>query len=49
MYLEEVVLEYVVCISLALNGDQWRTVVNTLNKHSICISVVNFQPAVCLV
>jgi len=35
MYFEEVVLEYVVCMSLALNGDQWWTVLDTLIKHSI--------------
>jgi len=33
--IEEVVLEYVGCISLALNGDQLWTVLKTLIKQSI--------------
>jgi len=35
MYFVEVVLEYVDCISLALNGHLWWTVLNTLIRHSI--------------
>jgi len=35
MYFEEVILEYVDGISLALNGDKWWTVLNKLIKHSI--------------
>ena len=35
MYCEEVGLEYVDCISLAVNGDQCCTVLKTVIKHSI--------------
>ena len=35
MYFEVVVLEYDDYISLALSGDRWWTVVNTVIKHSI--------------
>jgi hypothetical protein len=38
MCFEEVVLECEDCICLALNGDGWWTVLNTLIKHSIYIS-----------
>ena len=34
MYFEEVILEYVDIIYLALNGDQWSTVLNKLIKPS---------------
>jgi hypothetical protein len=35
MYFEEVVLEYVNCISLLLNGDKLWTVLKALIKHSV--------------
>jgi len=35
MYFEEVILEYVDCISLCLNGDQRWTCLKTVIKHSI--------------
>jgi len=35
MYFEDVVSEYVDCISLVLNGDQSWIVLKTLMKHSI--------------
>ena len=35
MYFEEIVLEYVDCISLALNENKCWTVLKTLIKHSI--------------
>ena len=44
MYVEEVVVECVDSISLALNWDRWCTVLNTLIKHSI-LHVANFQLA----
>ena len=35
MYFEEVVVECEDCISLALNGYRWWTVLNTLIKYNI--------------
>ena len=36
-------------IFFALNGDQYWTVLNTVIKHSILLSLGNFQLAVCFI
>ena len=46
MYFEEVVLECEDCICLALNGDRWWTVLNTLIKHSNLHKMPNIPLAV---
>jgi len=45
MYFEEVGLEYVYCISVALNGGQWRTVLKTTIKHNILYKCGELQLA----
>jgi hypothetical protein len=46
MYFEEVVLECEVSFCLALNGDRWWTVLNTLIKHSNLLKMANILLAV---